>query len=128
MPDPSLALQKAVVTKLRLIHDNVFDRVPEDNPFPRITIGEGQVLPDNSDCRRGSEVTLQVDVWSRAVGFPEAKDLASQVRDALDDARLQLDGHLLDLIEFDNSQVLRDPDGITSHIALTFRALTQPNT
>lgn len=130
MSDPSLALQKAFVARLKAAAtgagSNVYDRVPPEDPFPRITIGEGQTLKDNQDCRRGSEVFLDVHVWSRAVGFGEAKTITSQVRDALDDTALALDGHILDLLDFDEARFLRDPDGITSHVAITFRALTQP--
>lgn len=126
-----LALQKAIVARLKAAAtgagNNVFDRVPESNPFPRITIGEGQTLPDNSDCRRGSDVTLEVHVWSREVGWPEAKAIASQVRVALDDPLpLALDSHILDLLDFADARYLRDPDGITNHVAMSFRALTQP--
>lgn len=128
-----LALQKAMVTLLRAAGtaagSNVYDRVPPEDPFPRITIGEGQTLKDNQDCRRGSEVFLDVHVWSREYGFGEAKTITSQIRDALDEAEdeLALDGHIVDLIDFEEARFLRDPDGITSHVALTFRALTQPS-
>lgn len=130
MSDPSLALQKAIVATLKAANtgagNNVFDSVPTSNPFPRITVGDGQSLADFQDCRRGSEVFLDVHVWSRAVGYPEAKTIASETRDALDDAALVLDGHILDLLDFDEARFLRDPDGITSHVAMSFRALTQP--
>ncbi len=130
MSDPMLALQKAIVAKLKGastgVGSSVYDRVPETDPFPRITIGEGQTLKDNQDCRRGSEVFLEVHVWSRAVGWGEAKAIASQVRDAIDDESLVLDGHVLDLLDFEDARYIRDPDGLTSHVAMSFRALTQP--
>jgi hypothetical protein len=37
-----------------------------------------------------------------------------------------LDGHSLELLHFQDARALRDPDGLTSHVAMTFRALTQP--
>jgi hypothetical protein len=128
--DPSLALQKAFVAALRGQTDaagNVFDQVPASNPFPRVTLGEGQSIGDFADCIEGTESFLAVDVWSRAVGFPEAKRIGDQVRSALHDAALVLDGHRLVLIEFQDARALRDPDGLTSHIAMTFRALTEPD-
>src|SRR5262245_31186395 len=131
MRDPSLAFQKALVATLKGntgAGNNVFDSVPTSNPFPRITIGEGQSLKDYADCYDGTESFLDVHVWSRAVGYPEAKTIADQCRDLLHDAALALDGHTLGLIEFSSSQFLRDPDGLTSHVAMTFRALSQPST
>lgn len=130
MSDPSLALQKAVVAALKAATteagDNVFDSVPEGDPFPRITIGEAQVIGNFAPCYDGSEVFFDVHVWSREVGHPQAKRIASAVRSALHDAPLALDGHMLELLEFRDARYMRDPDGVTSHAALTFRALTQP--
>lgn len=127
MSDPSLALQKAVVATLRaVVGAAVYDQAAP-NVFPRITIGEGQVLGDYADCYDGSDTSFDVHIWSRAVGFPEAKTIASQVRDALNDQMLSLDGHTVGFLRFTQSQMLRDPDGLTSHIAMTFRALTQPS-
>jgi len=134
MSDPMLALQKALVARLKAASTgagaSVYDRVPDSDPFPRITIGEGQTLKDNQDCRRGSEVFLEVHVWSREYGFGEAKTITSEVREALDEAEsfLALDGHILDLLDFEEARFLRDPDGLTNHVAMSFRALTQPAT
>jgi hypothetical protein len=129
--DPSLALQGAIVNALaaaNIVGGRVYDQAPLDAVYPYVTIGEGQVLPDLADCYDGSESFLDIHVWSRAVGFPEAKRIADQVRGALHDADLILDGHSLELLHFQDARALRDPDGLTSHVAMTFRALTQPDT
>jgi hypothetical protein len=129
MSDPSLALQAAIVAALAGTTEagtNVYDQVPATDAFPRITVGEGQTVGNFADCYDGSEVYLDVHVWSREVGFPEAKRIASAVRSALHDAPLTLTGHTLELLQFRDARYLRDPDGRTSHVAMTFRALTQP--
>lgn len=129
----SLELQKALVGRLKadagvtaLVAGRVYDQPPPSPVFPYISIGPDQTLPDRADCYDGSEVTLQVDVWSRAPGFPEAKRIAEAVRAALADAPLTLTGHSLVDIALVEARNLRDPDGLTSHAALTFRALTEP--
>lgn len=131
MIDPSLALQKAIRDAIDAgvpeIGGRVFDTPPLDAAYPYVTIGEGQVLDDRADCYRGSEIYLDIHVWSRAVGFPEAKRIAGGIRDCVDDADLILDGHSLEMIRFRDQRALRDPDGVSSHIAMTFRALTQPD-
>lgn len=134
--DPSLALQAAFVAAIRALNTEagtrVYDRVPRTNnavaagTFPYVHLGTGSVLPNKADCYNGSEVSLPVHVWSRAVGWPEAKRIASAIRAGLDDAELLLDGHTLELLELDRADYLNDPDGLTSHAVLTFRALTQP--
>lgn len=127
--DPSLAVQKAVVTALTGNTDanaNVFDTPPKNNPFPRITVGDGESIGNFADCYEGTELNLQIDVWSRAVGYPESKTIASQVRSILHDAHLPLTGHIMESCFFVSSVPLRDPDGLTRHVAMTFRILTQP--
>jgi hypothetical protein len=125
-----LALQKAVVAALKGntdAGDSVFDDVPSSNPFPRITIGPAQALPNLADCMDGTETFLQVDVWSRNTpGMVEMKTIAGQVRSILQDSTMSLDDNELQLMTVDSEQFLRDPDGLTKHAALTFRALTQP--
>lgn len=127
--DPTLSLQAMLVDVLRGntgAGAAVYDRVPPTAGFPRITIGPGQALPDNADCIEGTESILQVDIWSRAVGFPESKTIAGQVRSLLNGAEPTIDGHVVVLLEFDNAQYLNDPDGQTKHVAMTFRVLTEP--
>jgi|SRR5215207_3940024 len=129
----SVELQKAIVARLRadsavtaIVGQRIYDQPPTAPTFPYITLGSDQTIPDRADCYDGSEVTIQVDVWSRGVGFPESKRIAEAVRASLNDAPLVLTGHtLVDLYETD-TRSLRDPDGATSHAALTFRALTEP--
>lgn len=125
--DPSYDIQKAIVALLRVsVTEDTYDTPPERSPFPRITIGDGQVLANFADCYAGSETYLQVDIWSREVGFGEAKTLANRVRAVLDDKIVPLDGHTMEYMRFESAQYLRDPDGITRHVAMTFRILSQP--
>lgn len=130
--DPTLELQAALVELLRNHTDagaHVYDRVPASAAelYPRITLGPGQGLADNADCIEGTESFLQVDVWSRAVGFPESKRVAGQVRSLVNNATPALSGHHLVLLEWRDSQYLNDPDGLTKHVVMTFRALTEPS-
>jgi hypothetical protein len=71
---------------------------------------------------------VQIDAWSQSVGFPEVKRVASAVRRALAFAPMDLtgDGYRLVDIALETDLTLRDPDGVTSHAVLTFRALTEP--
>jgi hypothetical protein len=129
----SLALQKAIVAALKadpavvaVVGDRIYDNPPTNPPFPYITIGPDDTLPDRANCYFGDDVTLQIDAWSRSPGFQEVKRAADAVRDALEDAPLTLDGFRLVDITLDAVRTLRDPDGLTSHAAITFKALTEP--
>lgn len=129
MSDPAFALQDAIYDALKGNTDagnNVFDAVPASNPFPRITIGPGQTIGDFADCYDGSESFFQIDVWSsKTASMPEVKTIASQVRELLHDADLTLNGHVLILIEFQDTAYSREPDGKTGRARMTLRALTQ---
>lgn len=131
MPDPAFALQDAIHDALKGTTDagnKVYDGIPTPgNQYPRITLGPGQTIGRFADCVDGSEVFLQIDVWSQKTGYPEVKTIASQVREILHngDETLTLDGHVLELMEFQDTIYSREPDGKTSRARMTIRALTQ---
>ncbi len=128
--DPSHALQVALVRELRALGTaaggNVFDRVPPDDPFPRITFGPWQGIPNDADCYEGTESFVQIDVWSRAVGFPEAKGIAGAIRDRLHNGELDVSGHRVELMLVQSIDTSRDPDGLTSRARISLRILSQP--
>lgn len=130
----SLELQKAIVARLKadagvtaLVGQKIYERVPAGAEFPYVTLTTGQVIPERADCYKGYEVFRQIDVWSRAVGSPEAQRIAMAIESALDGAPLSLAGYRLHELTLEASPYpLTDPDGITTHIPLTFRALIDP--
>lgn len=138
MSDPSLPLQGAIVAALKangalpdVVGKRVYDQPPDDKVaktksgalFPYITVGDGQVLGDDTeDCGDGSEVFVQIDAWSRAPGYPEVKQISAAIRAALKPVPI-LAGFTVDVVEFQSCQYLRDPDGLTRHAAITFRYL-----
>lgn len=131
MSEVSLDLQTAVVQRLRnaagvtaLVGGRVFDRVPPETPFPYVSYGSDFLIQDDVSCITAYELSMQIDVWSRANGQPEMKRIAGAVRAALHDVEFDLGvDHALVLLEHENTRYLGDPDGLTSHGALTFKAL-----
>lgn len=135
MSDPSYALQVALVAALKaagalpdVVGGRVYDAVPAGAAFPYVTLGQCQVLPDKAGCIDGVEVSLQVDAWSRAVGFGEVKTIGAAIVAALDDQALAVDGFNVTVFELESAQYLRDPDGLTRHGAITFRGLLEAST
>lgn len=128
MSDPAYALQVVI---FGLLNDpspplvpRVYDSVPPNPVFPYVTIGECQVLGDDTeDCGDGSEVFVQIHAWSRAVGFPEVKHLAAAIRTTLRRATYSLSGFDVTVAEYQQTRFLRDPDGKTSHAVVEFRYL-----
>lgn len=129
MSDSALALQKAIYDALKdetAAGANVFDAVPVSDPYPRIVIGPGQTIGDFFDCYDGSEVFLQIDVYSKkTASMPEVKSIASEVRALLHDAALTLVDHVLVQMQFQDTVYSREADGKTSRARMTLRAETQ---
>ncbi len=128
MSDPALALQGAIYALLNdpspPLVSRVYDNVPPEPVFPYVTIGECQVLGDDTeDCGDGSEIFVQIHAWSRAVGYPEVKRLAAAIRTTLRRATYAITGFTVSVVEFQQTRYLRDPDGKTSHAVVEFRYL-----
>lgn len=133
----SLALQKAIVATLKadptvasLVNSRVYDSVPlpPQLVLPYISLGQDSIEVDRAECYNGTIHSVQIDAWSQDVGFPEVKRISSAVRRALAYQPLDLtaDGYRLVDIALETDLILRDPDGVTSHAVLTFRAMTEP--
>lgn len=139
MSDPSLPLQGAMYHRLKndssvknLVSDRVFDHVPRDNlgnptaTLPYISLGEDQVLPDKADCIDGREVLITIHAWDKGPGFPKVKEVSSAIIAALDDDEFPVTGHRLIEFGLESCRHLTEPDGVTKHAVITFRALTEP--
>lgn len=129
MSDPAYALQAAIVAALKGNTDagnSVFDSVPSSDPFPRIVIGTTQTIADDADCYDGSECFTQIDVYSdKTASMPEVKAIASQIQDLLNDADLDLEGHILSEIRVRDVVYSREPDGKRGRARLNLRTLSQ---
>ncbi|MPR62761.1 DUF3168 domain-containing protein [Ochrobactrum intermedium] len=132
MTSPTYELQGQIVTLLKaspeltaLIGGRIYDRVPESPTFPYVSFGPSDEVSDDADCIDGFEVTMQLDVWSRAVGFPECRRIVDAVRKALPEDGILLADNALVTFNHRISRLFRDPDGLTSHGAMTFEAFVE---
>ncbi len=133
MTSSALALQKAVYAALvaddgvgALIGDRIYDVAPRNAVVPYATFGQMTATDWSTGTEDGTEHRLTLDVWSRQGGKSECHAIATAIRAALNDAALALDGHALVNLRFETADVARDPDGITFHARLRFRAVTEP--
>lgn len=103
---------------------SIFDHVPQDSAFPYVAIGEVYDNDWSSKSQDGQEVEMMLHVWSRYRGMKEAKDIGSAIHTALHNVSLSPTGHRLVLLQFRHATYLTEPDGLTRHGALRYRALT----
>lgn len=126
MSAASWPLQVAILAALRpaLAPVPVLDDVPQGQTFPYVVIGEDTVtdwpmLGDDA----AEEIDATLHVWSRYAGRKEAKELMATIKVALHDQSLAVDGHNLVLLRFSFETLFIEPDGLTRHGVIRFRAL-----
>lgn len=134
MSDPSAAMQKAVVARLKavsgvtnLVAQRIHDRAPENVVYPFVQIGYFQSVDDSADCVDCCEVSIEIHVWSEAVGQVEAKAIASAVRAALHRHVPTLDDPFAPVgeIEHRDTRLMGGGDGVRTHAVATFRAIVE---
>jgi hypothetical protein len=101
----------------------VRDDFPENSTYPFVQIGEGRAIEYGTKTSDGSQVALQIDVWSRYRGAKEIKNIMDRVHTLLHNQDLTVTGTNLINLRFEFSDSLRDPDGITRHGVMRFRAV-----
>jgi hypothetical protein len=94
--------------------------------FPYITLGEDQDIPRLADCINGSEIIVTLHAWSRAGGYAEVKQGADAINDALHDAGYTLPNFAVSVFQRHGYHQMKDPDGLTTHAVITFRAIVNP--
>jgi hypothetical protein len=131
--DPDLELQGLIVNRLKadpalvsLVGNRVYDVAPENAPFPYVTYGPTFTVQDDAECIDGHEVSIQLNSWSRAVGFPECKRINDAMRACLHDVDgLALTQNALVYLLHRQTQTVRDPDGLTNHGIVTLSAYVE---
>ena len=108
MTSPAKELQGAIVARLKadaavtaIVEQRVYDHVPRSSTgdvsttFPFVGIASWQELTDDADCIDGFQVFVDIDCWSRAVGFPQTHDLVDAVRQAFRETEITLSANAL---------------------------------
>lgn len=101
----------------------VFDEVTEGTTYPFVAIGEDTVTDFGTKTEDGGQFTINIHVWSQYTGSKETKNIMDRIHDLLHDSNLSVTGFNLVNLRFEFSDILRDPDGITRHGVMRFRAI-----
>ncbi len=124
------ALQTAIFTALSTDNNltstlgaTVQDEVPSGTNYPVVQIGDDNVVDFSTKDLAGSDTTLVIHVWSRQFGSAETKNIMDRIHSLLHDSSLTVTGFNLVNCRFEFSDVMRDPDGITRHGVMRFRAI-----
>jgi hypothetical protein len=118
-----LPVQSYIRQQLATAGVRVYDMPPANPVWPYTTVGIVDGIEDFiSECAVDWEVTAEIHIWSRAVGYVEGKQLAVTCYNALSNRHPIFTGFRVGLFAMRNQRWLRDPDGLTSHGVLEFRA------
>ena len=124
------ALQSSIYTALNVsaitttLACGVYDEVVEGNSYPFITLGEETAIDYSTNNLVGAETTINIHIWSRYKGSKQTKQIMDKVHDLFHDVSLSVSGVNLINLRFEYSDIMRDPDGITRHGVMRFRAIT----
>jgi hypothetical protein len=101
----------------------VYDMPPPNPMFPFVTVGIVDGTEDYiSECAIDWEISGEVHIWAREPGYVQGKGIAVTCYNALSDHRPDFPGFRVGWFAFRNQRWLRDPDGLTSHGVLEYRA------
>ena len=121
------AVQRAIYRELTANQDlmsiitGVYDHVPENQPFPYVSIGEFTSAPFRTQTRFGEEITVTMHIWSQEEGYREAAAILDQLNKSLADAVINVEGFGDVGFFYEFSQALKDPDGVTRHMPVRYR-------
>jgi len=101
----------------------VYDEVVESASYPFISLGEETVIDYSTKDTNGGEYTINIDIWSQYKGAKQTKEIMDKVHDLLHDIDLTVVGFNLINLRFEFSDIMRDPDGVTRHGVMRFRAI-----
>jgi|TARA_Y100000114_G_C11596692_1_gene248377 hypothetical protein len=130
MSTGSFALQEAIYSRLNsdsnltsTLGASIFDEVPHGTATPYVSIGYGSQTEFDTKSESGSTNTLNLHIWSEYKGAKECKQIMDRIHDLLHNHSLSVTGFNLINLRFEFSDILRDPDGVTRHGIMRFRAV-----
>jgi hypothetical protein len=130
MSDSTLEIIKAWVAALKadagvaaLVGARVYDQPPQDPGYPNVTFGPLTGEPWDTDGNLGWEASIQIDIWSRAPGKPEAARIMAAIKAVLHRSSITMDTQTNYLTMLELNRIL-DWDGATRHGVQRFRVLT----
>ena len=124
------ALQSSIYSALNVsaitttLSCGVYDEVVEGNSYPFISLGEETAQDYSTNNLVGAQTTINIHIWSQYKGSKETKNIMDKIHDLLHDVSLSVSGVNLINLRFEFSDIMRDPDGITRHGVMRFRAIT----
>jgi hypothetical protein len=130
VPDPGLALHKALIATLDGIVDDgaavpVFDGVPEEQAMPYVTIDFSIANRADLLVERRDERFVYLNVWSRVRGQEQVLRILAELDSRLHRAALSLETGRVASAFVQQKVTRRDSDNVTFMGRMTLRVVTE---
>ena len=102
---------------------SIHDDVPEGSSYPFVSLGEEQSNEYGTMDVDGTDTAMTIHVWSQYKGAKQTKDILDRIHTLLHDSSLSVTGYNLVNLRFEFSDIMKDPDGVTRHGVIRFRAI-----
>lgn len=93
----------------------VFDAVPQNQPYPFISLGDDTNIPFSTDAKTGFEVTYTIHSWSDYGGRKEIKEMQAKLYELFNRQNLLINGYNVLNVNQEYSESLLEADGIVRH-------------
>lgn len=117
--------------ELMALVNGVYDTVPATAfSAPKlafVSFGSSDIVDDYAQCLDGETHSVQIDVWSRQVGYLNCKNIVDRVKRILNRASLTLTDNALVESNVTLTRVFRDSDGVTNHGVVTVELMVEVN-
>ena len=101
----------------------IFANAPDDAAYPYVTLGESVATDWDAPDGTASDHVVTLHVWSRAGGTDETRAIIGAVRNALNDAPLELPDRSNVSLRHEFSEARRDPVNEAYHGFIRYRAV-----
>ena len=117
-----LVTQKKIYEALNgVISCPVYDNAPQGASFPYVTIGEANLLDDDTDTEQGVLISYVIHTWSQADGRKETKTIMGEIYNALHLTKFSESGYSFTENYFLSSDSFVETDGKTRHGVQNFK-------
>lgn len=126
-----IAAMKADDDITSYVGSRVYERPPDGTTAsPYISMGSIDSTDESYDCVHGSEITINIDVWSwgdegDSYSRKESMDIAGAIKAMIQKDNIELQDNAIAVIEVTGIRYLRDEDGSTNHAVVTVTATVE---
>lgn len=104
----------------------VFDRPPENQPVPYITIGQDVATDASTIGHLGQEVVVELHTWTQLQGRKLSKAIMNRIDELLHHQEMTLTDFYVTAVRRQTEESLEDPDHVTYHGVQRFRVWVYP--